>query len=66
MKKYQKRSIKEQKELQAKITRLENFLNAYYKKLSSMQEKHSLLCDQLDVMNAYNEILVERIKSYYN
>jgi len=62
MKEYQERVIKEQKELKEKIVKLENFLGDYDKRLIPSKAEYSLLCNQLEFMNKYNDILLERIK----
>ena len=61
MKKCLKRVIKGQKELQSRINKLENFLGDYHKRLIPNSGDYSLLCNQLEAMNKYNEILIERI-----
>ena len=61
MQKHQERVIQEQKELNEKIVKLEDFLGDYDKRLIPSQAEYSLLCGQLDVMQSYNEILIERI-----
>lgn len=61
MKKYQKRVIQEQKELQDKINKLESFLGDYDKRLIPSKIEYSLLCKQLESMLTYNNILLERI-----
>jgi len=61
MQKHQERVIQEQKELNEKIVKLEDFLGDYDKRLIPSQAEYSLLCRQLDVMQSYNEILIERI-----
>jgi len=62
MEKYQERVVQEQKDLKSKIDKLENFLGDYHKRLIPFTEEYSLLCNQLEMMIKYNEILLERIK----
>lgn len=62
MQEYQERVIKEQKELTEKITILENFLGDYDKRMILSKAEYSLLCNQLEAMTQYNNILLERIK----
>ena len=62
MKEYQKKVLEEQKELQEKINKLENFLGDYSKRLIPTKAEYSLLCNQLEAMNMYNNILLERIQ----
>ena len=64
MKEHQERVIQEQKELNEKITKLGDFLGDYDKRLIPSQAEYSLLCRQFDVMQSYNEILMERISLY--
>ena len=62
MQEYQKRVIQEQKELSEKIIKLKNFLGDYEKRLIPSPTEYSLLCNQVEYMDKYNEILLERIK----
>lgn len=61
MEEYQKKVIDEQKALQEKIIRLENFLGDYDKRLIPSKAEYSLLCNQLEAMNSYNNVLLDRI-----
>ncbi len=63
MKDYQLRVIAEKKELEAKIIKLDAFLNDDAS-LELSKEEHDLLIDQLGAMHLYRHKLRRRIQLY--
>lgn len=64
MEEYQKRVIQEQKELQEKIDKLEEFLNDSNKISIVNKKEYPILSDQFEKMLFYNQDLLERIALY--
>jgi hypothetical protein len=64
MQPYQQRVVEEKAELDAKISRLEAFLNDNTNVLSLQVDEHSRLLQQATVMREYSRILGLRIAEF--
>ncbi len=64
MQPYQQRVVEEKAELDAKISRIEAFINNNTKVLSLPVDEHSRLLQQATVMRAYSRILGLRIAEF--
>lgn len=62
--KYQGRVIVEQKELEDKIEKLNNFIHTDFFETQVIEQEQKLLIEQLIHMKRYNSVLEERIKLY--
>ena len=64
MEDFQQRVVTEKEELDAKIVKLEAFVNNEEKYGALDEDAQNLLEEQLDVMQQYSNILDERIKAF--